>query len=331
LDKAQREIRGDREARYSVAGGPPTTGDFTDVSNLGFASTYIESFGGTKSGDAQFFDALNQVGGRHYLPGLGRYVTPRGNNRYLDPSGELPGGPFGGDDRGAGAVPPVEGGGTGAVWPGVGGLSDGAIDDFVWRLVKKRTEASTPVSGGDLWGSGCNQTPCELSVTRDFPCCREFGYQQGAAVLPCYCQCNMKLEFALFGFICCGPPYKFHPDSTMVEMKVTCHDCVPIQDADTCTCKPDCDDPQAHGPGFCQAQCVQSQSHALDPPIWIQTVEWQELEHCSMDACKDCKEIEPWQKYSAQMQIPGCTCPDAYSFAQSYADDFENWCQNYCK
>ena len=79
LDKAQREIRGDRQARYSVAGGPPTTGDFTDVSNLGFASTYIESFGGTKDGDAQFFDALNQFGDRHYLPGLGLLLTRESN------------------------------------------------------------------------------------------------------------------------------------------------------------------------------------------------------------------------------------------------------------
>ena len=111
LEKAQREIAGDRQARYSVAGGPPTTGDFTDVSNLGFASTYIESFGGTKSGDAQFFDALNQMGDRHYLPGLGRYIAPRGNNRYLDPSGGFPGAPYGGTG-GGGALPtpPYDGG-----------------------------------------------------------------------------------------------------------------------------------------------------------------------------------------------------------------------------
>jgi hypothetical protein len=82
LDKAQREIAGDRQTRYSVAGGPPTTGDFTDVSNLGFASTYIESFGGTKEGGAQFFDALNQIGSRHYLPGLGRFLNRWDNNPY---------------------------------------------------------------------------------------------------------------------------------------------------------------------------------------------------------------------------------------------------------
>jgi hypothetical protein len=80
LDKAQREIAGNRQARYSVAGGPPTTGDFTDVSNFGFASTYIESFGGTKTGDAQFFDALNQFGDRHLLVGIDRWLTLRGNN-----------------------------------------------------------------------------------------------------------------------------------------------------------------------------------------------------------------------------------------------------------
>jgi hypothetical protein len=104
LEKAQREIAGDRQARYSVAGGPPTTGDFTDVSNFGFASTYIESFGGTKEGDSQFFDALNQIGDRHLLVGIDRWLSLRGNNTQAGGMGSV-GGPSAETPPGADIMP----------------------------------------------------------------------------------------------------------------------------------------------------------------------------------------------------------------------------------
>jgi hypothetical protein len=118
LDKAQREIAGDRQARYSVAGGPPTTGDFTDVSNLGFASTYIESFGGTKSGDAQFFDALNQFGERHLLVGIDRWLTLRGNNMQAG---------------GIGSTDPELPSGQAEHFAATGGARGNAMADYPWQ------------------------------------------------------------------------------------------------------------------------------------------------------------------------------------------------------
>ena len=178
LQKAQREIRGDRQARYSVAGGPPTTGDFTDVSNLGFGSTYIESFGGTKSGDAQFFDALNQVGSRHYLPGLGVYLNRRGNHPQRPGSGgELGGVPKGEDD--------------GALAPGGGGEGEGSER---WRRLPYG--ASEPVEpewrGTPVWwpdyGGEEGEEKVEPTIFRVLCCCYEEGTHKWtySSTMPCF-------------------------------------------------------------------------------------------------------------------------------------------------
>ncbi|MCK4720951.1 hypothetical protein KAU08_09840 [bacterium] len=48
---------------------------FADISNLMTSNGYIEMYGGTTAGDTAGFDPLVQMGGRHYLGGLGIEVN----------------------------------------------------------------------------------------------------------------------------------------------------------------------------------------------------------------------------------------------------------------
>ncbi len=48
---------------------------FADISNLMTSNGYIEMYGGTTAGDTAGFDPLVQMGGRHYLGGLGREIN----------------------------------------------------------------------------------------------------------------------------------------------------------------------------------------------------------------------------------------------------------------
>ena len=52
------------------------------LSNLATTNNYIETYGGSTSGAAAGFDALLHRGNRHFLTGLARFTTRRGNNTY---------------------------------------------------------------------------------------------------------------------------------------------------------------------------------------------------------------------------------------------------------
>jgi len=82
-----------REFRNSSLDQMPST-TFANTSNLATSGAYIESYGGGTSGTTAGFDGLVQRGGRHYLAGVGRYLSRMGNNAYT------PGGEFGGSTAG---------------------------------------------------------------------------------------------------------------------------------------------------------------------------------------------------------------------------------------
>jgi hypothetical protein len=72
------------ERRTSFDQLPAST--FSNISNLATPNSYIEMYGGTTSGSTAGFDGLIQMGGRHYLAGLGRFNSRMGNNPFIAPS-----------------------------------------------------------------------------------------------------------------------------------------------------------------------------------------------------------------------------------------------------
>jgi hypothetical protein len=72
------------ERKSSLDQLPDST--FTNISNLATSNGYIEMYGGSTSGSTAGFDGLVQMGGQHYLAGLGRYTSRMGNNAYIGPS-----------------------------------------------------------------------------------------------------------------------------------------------------------------------------------------------------------------------------------------------------
>jgi YD repeat-containing protein len=60
------------ERKSSLDHLPSST--FTNISSLATSNGYIEMYGGSTSGSTAGFDGLVQMGGRHYLAGLGRFV-----------------------------------------------------------------------------------------------------------------------------------------------------------------------------------------------------------------------------------------------------------------
>ncbi len=81
---------------------------FQELGNLTTSGSYVEMYGGTKSGDTAGFDPLVQMGGGHYLGGLGRTVNYG-----------FGGGGFGGGSGGGASNPQAPGGGL-PVPPGNG-------------------------------------------------------------------------------------------------------------------------------------------------------------------------------------------------------------------
>ena len=102
IERSQTSATADRTERSAsldqIAGGSFTS----DLSNLATSGEYIEMYGDLSNG----FDGLVQKRRRHFLSGLGGYITPQGNNRYRAPSGELPGVPVGGSGGGIGIPQP---------------------------------------------------------------------------------------------------------------------------------------------------------------------------------------------------------------------------------
>ena len=246
LDKAQREIAGDRQARYSVAGGPPTTGDFTDVSNLGYASTYIESFGGTKTGDSQFFDALNQFGDRHYLPGLGRALSRRRNPYSIDPGGDLGGTRFGGG-WGSLPVPP-------------GGREDGLrfVPVDPGRLSRGRIGQPEQLQAGGGVAGGVRDRPTWV----DCSCwgCRNW--------IDDYC-IHVYSSFS-WQTICCGDPPSVEDIALCMLVLDPCQDQAAAYDCFELVC----------GVTDEERECICGVLEGLDPTDEALTYAWDECDYC---------------------------------------------------
>jgi hypothetical protein len=60
---------------------------FSNISNLATSNSFIEMYGGGIGGTPAGFDGLIQMGGRHYLAGMGRFTNRSGNNPYLSGGG----------------------------------------------------------------------------------------------------------------------------------------------------------------------------------------------------------------------------------------------------
>ena len=73
VTRAPRMASGERTPENDLA---PTTSSFTDISRLGAHGAFTECYGGgTTNPRTQGFDALQQSGGRHYLPAIGQGLS----------------------------------------------------------------------------------------------------------------------------------------------------------------------------------------------------------------------------------------------------------------
>jgi YD repeat-containing protein len=71
------------ERKTSLDQLPDST--FSNISNLATPNGYIEMYGGSTSGSSAGFDGLVQMGGRHYLAGVGRYIGGGSPNNPSSP------------------------------------------------------------------------------------------------------------------------------------------------------------------------------------------------------------------------------------------------------
>jgi hypothetical protein len=86
ITRTMRLASGDR-LPDTLLGPGATAENWSNLSHLASRSSIIRDFGGGTSDEMKGFDALQQVGDRHYLTGLGRWVNRMGNNSYLGPTG----------------------------------------------------------------------------------------------------------------------------------------------------------------------------------------------------------------------------------------------------
>jgi hypothetical protein len=78
ITRTMRLASGDRLPDTALGVG--TSDNWSNISHLASPTSIIRDFGGGTSDEMKGFDALQQVGDRHYLTGLGRWVTLKGNN-----------------------------------------------------------------------------------------------------------------------------------------------------------------------------------------------------------------------------------------------------------
>jgi hypothetical protein len=151
------------------------------------------------------FDALQQVGERHYLTGLGRWLSRRGNNSYLNPSGGLDGTPF---EWGTG-------GGLGVRPPSLPGMKEPAVSPLPLEA-EKLGGTQQPVKGGQVDSSDqyeCNCEDCRRYIEDHCDFDETFGwldfccnYKEGD-VVPCYFNvdpCIAAGQSYYCGLLVCG-------------------------------------------------------------------------------------------------------------------------------
>ncbi len=186
---------------------------FYDMSNLMTSNGYIEMYGGTTAGLTAGFDPLVQMGGRHYLGGLGRFIN--GGGGASNPQGGLPVPPGYRriDPRYSGESTPYQdpgdgsGGGTGG---GIGGGNSNGYECNCDDCVKWKNEFCDGIWSNTSWNEMCCTGPIE-----------EPDYARCAMVLdPCYYSEYMTC----FGLICgssdsdleCMCDYlKYYPDDLL--------------------------------------------------------------------------------------------------------------------
>jgi hypothetical protein len=130
-----------------------STDNWSNLSNLASRNSIIRDFGGGTSDEMKGFDALQQVGDRHYLTGLGRWVSRSGNNPYdvIGPAG-IPKGPK--SDKPS-TMP--------ATLPSKGEMESGLIDQIRDFFRRRASDRDKQVYGPD--GSTTEECPA---------CCKEF-------------------------------------------------------------------------------------------------------------------------------------------------------------
>jgi len=82
IARTMRLLSGERLPDAVLSSGV-TAENWSNLSHLASADSMVESFGGGTIDETKGFDGLQQVGDRHYLSGVGRFISPKGNNPWI--------------------------------------------------------------------------------------------------------------------------------------------------------------------------------------------------------------------------------------------------------